>query len=73
MLWRRENPDRVGHQHLVFLTLAKPCTHYDIPALTDEKNMLLRLILKLRSVTQWLRHYATNRKVAGSIPDEVNF
>jgi hypothetical protein len=21
----------------------------------------------------WLRHYATNRKVAGSIPDEVNF
>jgi hypothetical protein len=21
----------------------------------------------------WLRHYATNQKVAGSIPDEVNF
>jgi hypothetical protein len=21
----------------------------------------------------WLRHYATTRKVAGSIPDEVNF
>jgi hypothetical protein len=25
------------------------------------------------AVVQWLRHYATNRKVAGSIPDEVNF
>jgi hypothetical protein len=25
------------------------------------------------AVAQWLRHYATNRKVAGSIPDEVNF
>jgi hypothetical protein len=22
---------------------------------------------------KWLRYYATNRKVAGSIPDEVNF
>jgi hypothetical protein len=25
------------------------------------------------AVAYWLRHYATNRKVAGSIPDEVNF
>jgi hypothetical protein len=25
------------------------------------------------AVAWWLRHYATNRKVAGSIPDEVNF
>jgi hypothetical protein len=24
-------------------------------------------------VTQWLRHYATNRKVAGWIPDEEIF
>jgi hypothetical protein len=24
-------------------------------------------------VAKWLRHYATNRKVAGSITDEVNF
>jgi hypothetical protein len=24
-------------------------------------------------VAQWLRRYATNRKVTGSIPDEVNF
>jgi hypothetical protein len=23
------------------------------------------------AVSYWLRHYATNRKVAGSIPDEV--
>jgi hypothetical protein len=25
------------------------------------------------AVAQWLRHYATNRKVTGLIPDEVNF
>jgi hypothetical protein len=25
------------------------------------------------AVAQWLRRYATNRKVAGSMPDEVNF
>jgi hypothetical protein len=25
------------------------------------------------AVAYWLRHYSTNRKVAGSIPDEVNF
>jgi hypothetical protein len=24
------------------------------------------------SVAKWLRHFATNKKVAGSIPDEVN-
>jgi hypothetical protein len=24
-------------------------------------------------VAQWLRHYATNQKIAGSIPDEENF
>jgi hypothetical protein len=25
------------------------------------------------AVAQWLRRYATNRKVTGSIPNEVNF
>jgi hypothetical protein len=25
------------------------------------------------AVAKWLRHYVTNRKVAGSIPDEENF
>jgi hypothetical protein len=55
----------------------------------DAQNMLIRFELKeplssvpsvewlfifiFRMVAQWLRHYATNRKVAGSIPDEVNF
>jgi hypothetical protein len=24
-----------------------------------------------RAVAQWLRHYATNRQVAGSIPDVI--
>jgi hypothetical protein len=40
-------------------------------------EIFLRLILfsgstgirKGRAVAQWLRHYATNRQVAGSIPD----
>jgi hypothetical protein len=26
-----------------------------------------------RAVAYWLRHYTTNREVAGSIPDEVIF
>jgi hypothetical protein len=30
-------------------------------------------VLEGRAVVQWLRHYATNRKVAGSIPVEENF
>jgi hypothetical protein len=35
--------------------------HLFVPAMT------------LHTVAQWLRHYATNWKVAGSIPDEVIF
>jgi hypothetical protein len=33
----------------------------------------MRLVVKLRvrTVAQWLRQYATNRQVAGSIPDGV--
>jgi hypothetical protein len=34
--------------------------------------VLLPLLLGAPAA-QWLRHYATNRKVAGSIPDEVGF
>jgi hypothetical protein len=39
------------------------------------KLVLLILLLTFTSCTvaYWLRHYATNRKVAGSRPDEVNF
>jgi hypothetical protein len=29
--------------------------------------------VKVKLWLRWLRHYATNRKVAGSIPDEVIF
>jgi hypothetical protein len=29
--------------------------------------------LNIVTVVKWLRHYATNRKVTVSIPDEVNF
>jgi len=28
--------------------------------------------MKMTAVAQWLRRYATNQKVAGSIPDGVN-
>jgi hypothetical protein len=52
----------------------------------DEKNLLPQAELEIRffkpvvyshfgmnvrTVAQWLRHYATNRQVAGSIPDGV--
>jgi hypothetical protein len=30
-------------------------------------------MLRNTAVAWWLRHYATNRKVADSMPDEVNF
>jgi hypothetical protein len=33
--------------------------------------MLLPELLRYGKYTHWLRHYATRRKVAGSIPDEV--
>jgi hypothetical protein len=39
--------------------------------------MVLRILIYAdttgQAVALWLRHYATNRKVAGSIPDEVIF
>jgi hypothetical protein len=31
------------------------------------------IFYKGHAVAWWLRYYATNRKVAGSRPDEVNF
>ena len=36
-------------------------------------NCIITLVLfhTRRAVAQWLRHYATNRQVAGSIPDGV--
>jgi hypothetical protein len=39
-------------------------------------GLLICVILFLiwwHAVPEWLRHYATIRKVAGSIPDELNF
>jgi aspartate/tyrosine/aromatic aminotransferase len=35
------------------------------------KNFKLYMFRVGRAVVQWLRHCATNRKVAGSIPDGV--
>jgi hypothetical protein len=39
------------------------------------RQLLMWALLSSRGhmVAEWLRHYATNHKVAGSIPDEVNF
>jgi hypothetical protein len=34
-------------------------------------NLFIYLLLPGHAVAQWLRHCATNRKVAGSIPDDV--
>jgi hypothetical protein len=43
------------------------------PALTDvfTSNIIIWYIMMRGAVAQWLRHYATNRQVAGSIPDGV--
>jgi hypothetical protein len=43
------------------LGLLETCIHFSLPQIFD--------IIGL----SWLEHYATNRKVAGSIPDEVIF
>jgi hypothetical protein len=40
---------------------------------SEDYNMNLQSCGKNKSYTCWLRHYATNRKVAGSIPDVVGF
>ena len=44
-----------------------------LPAFIQSTLSSFRYQYKLRgrAVTQWLRHYATNRQVAGSIPDGV--
>jgi hypothetical protein len=40
----------------------------------DDFNFLAPLTCMWgHAVAWWLSHYATNRKVAGSIPDEMNF
>jgi hypothetical protein len=35
-------------------------------------NKIFVLIIEGHAVGSWLRHYATSRKVAVSIPDKVN-
>jgi hypothetical protein len=42
-----------------------------MPIDKQELEVLTAVIMK--GIPQWLRHYAANRKVAGSRPDEVNF
>jgi hypothetical protein len=37
------------------------------------RKYVIHSLITRAHVAWWLRHYATNRKVAGSIPDEVIF
>jgi hypothetical protein len=39
--------------------------------MSDQKNCKLTFMIG-HMVTYWIRHYATSRKVADSVPDEVN-
>jgi hypothetical protein len=47
-------------------TLPQPCY-------VSYSNSALEIIVVGHAVAKWLRHCAANWKVAGSIPDEVNF
>jgi hypothetical protein len=40
---------------------------------TDFNQLMFSIMYNCYEVAQWLRHYATSRKVAGSTPDYVNF
>jgi hypothetical protein len=54
----------------LFLYCLKKLFHAIVSIQKISSGMLRRMG---HAVAQWLRHYATNRKVAGSIPYEVNF
>jgi hypothetical protein len=39
--------------------------------LTEKRGLVQDMHVNMHAVAQWLRHFATNRKVEGSIPDGV--
>ena len=63
------------YHYLCFIFLKVNARNYSISSLLPQpfpSNLLLGTSALLgRAVTQWLRHYATNRQVAGSVPDGV--
>jgi hypothetical protein len=61
----------VGSGILTALTV-KTSTFWDILLTLVNPDVRYSLLFIFTIIT-WLRHYATNRNVAGSIPDEVNF
>jgi hypothetical protein len=78
-IYRRERDKKERVKKDVKLTTAEiknGWSHTSTPPVclhgSDENNFAL-LPLKVRghAAAQWLRHCATNRKVAGSIPDGV--
>ena len=61
----RSNSDRL-------LTFSALRGLYKLLVLVTRTGIIVRVPPPLgRAVAQWLRHYATNRQVAGSIPDGV--
>jgi hypothetical protein len=46
----------------------------NLELICDKFNLAIILIaINIFNLAGWLRHYATNRKVVGSMHDEVNF
>jgi hypothetical protein len=59
--------------YISFFMIQSP-EKYFVRSMGDEIPRYFRQILRIKmghAVVQWLRHWATNRKVAGSIPDGV--
>jgi hypothetical protein len=57
----------------VYVCMSMTCVHAFSRSHAMEFLFEKYILYDFETVTEWLRHYATNRKVAGSIPDEVNF
>jgi hypothetical protein len=57
---------------IVFIICYNYYYYYYLDVIVSTQIRKIELLLLLSS-TRWLRHYATNRKVAGSNPDEVDF
>jgi len=62
---------RTKNSTSVSRTLHARCTIYPI-VIFPFNNFILHQLIQGTAVAQWLRHCATNRKVAGSIPAGVS-
>jgi hypothetical protein len=66
MVWTR----LISSNVIIFSTSIKQMLAQHIPLL---KLYIAAISLEATAVAQWLSHCTTNQKVAGSIPDGVNF